>query len=181
MLADLVDASHPAAELGGTYVRTDTADEASVEHLIAETTSRHGRIDILVNNAGIMAESEIDGIDHAGFSRHLDINTYGVLLGMKHGARAMPEGSAIVNTASMAGRVGVGGYGSYAASKAAVISLTQVAAIEYGARKIRVNCICRSSVETPCCSRRRTATSNARSAGWAHHSYRPSARSRSPT
>lgn len=79
----------------------------------------------------------------------MDINAYGVLLGIKHAGRVMPPGSAIVNTASIAAKVAGHGYGSYAASKAAVVALTQVAAIEYGPRGIRVNCICPSSVETP--------------------------------
>jgi 3alpha(or 20beta)-hydroxysteroid dehydrogenase len=149
VLADLTDASDLAGELGGSFVRTDVGDDASVERLFAEAAALHGRVDVLVNNAGIMTEAEIDRIEHGEFSRHLDVNAFGVLLGIKYGARAMSAGSAIVNTASIAGRAGVGTYGSYAASKAAVISLTQVAALEYGARGIRVNCVCPSSVETP--------------------------------
>ena len=149
VLADLADASDLAAEIGGTYIRTDTSDAASVEHLMTQTASLHGRIDVLVNNAGITDEAELDHIEEADFRRQIDVNAYGVLLGMKYGARAMPSGSAIVNTSSIAAKLPANGYGSYAASKAAVISLTQVAAIEYGPRSIRVNCICPSSVETP--------------------------------
>lgn len=149
VIADLANADDLAAELGGTYVHTDTSDPASVENLVARAVSRHGRIDVLVNNAGITDDVTMDDIEEAGFRRQIGVNAYGVLLGMKYGARAMPAGSAIVNTASIAARLAATGYGSYAASKAAVISLTQVAAIEYGARGIRVNCICPSSVETP--------------------------------
>jgi len=149
VLADLADASDLAAEIGGTYVHTDTSDAASVRNLMTHAVSLHGHIDVLVNNAGITDEAEIDQIEEAAFRRQIDVNAYGVLLGMKYGARAMPSGAAIVNTASIAAKLGANGYGSYAASKAAVISLTQVAAIEYGPRSIRVNCICPSSVETP--------------------------------
>jgi 3alpha(or 20beta)-hydroxysteroid dehydrogenase len=149
VLADLADASDLAAEIGATYLRTDTSDATSVEHLMAHAASLHGRIDVLVNNAGITDEAEIDQIEEAGFRRQIEVNAYGVLLGMKYGARHMSSGSAIVNTSSIAAKLAANGYGSYAAAKAAVISLTQVAAIEYGPRSIRVNCICPSSVETP--------------------------------
>jgi 3alpha(or 20beta)-hydroxysteroid dehydrogenase len=149
VLADLVDASDLAAEIGGTYIRTDTSDAANVENLMTQAVALHGHIDVLVNNAGITDEAEIDRIEEAAFRRQMDVNAYGVLLGIKYATRAMHSGSAIVNTSSMAAKLGANGYGSYAASKAAVISLTQVAAIEYGPRGIRVNCICPSSVETP--------------------------------
>ncbi|MGW6456577.1 SDR family NAD(P)-dependent oxidoreductase [Streptomyces sp. NPDC055078] len=149
VLADLSDASASADAVGGTFIRTDVGDATSVEHLFAEVTARHGRVDVVVNNAGVMAETEIDRVGPEDLRRHIDVNTWGVLLGIKYGARVMPEGSAIVNTASMAGYIGLSGYGPYAASKAAVIALTRVAAIEYGARGIRVNCVCPSSVETP--------------------------------
>ncbi|WP_033290959.1 SDR family NAD(P)-dependent oxidoreductase [Amycolatopsis jejuensis] len=140
--ADLADAE-------GDFVRTDVSDAEDVERLFAHTVARYGRVDVLVNNAGIMADAELDQATPEDFRRHVDVNTIGVFLGIKYGTRVMPEGSAIVNTASMAGRVGLRGYGPYAAAKAAVVSLTQVAAVEYGGRGIRVNCICPSSVETP--------------------------------
>ena len=149
VLADLTDASGLAAALGGTFVRTDVSDPAAVEHLVAEAASHTGRIDVLVNNAGIIIEAELDQVSVGALREHFDVNTVGVALGTKYGARVMGDGATIVNTASMAGRIGASGYGPYAASKAAVISLTQVAAIEYGPRGIRVNCICPSSVETP--------------------------------
>jgi NAD(P)-dependent dehydrogenase (short-subunit alcohol dehydrogenase family) len=61
----------------------------------------------------------------------------------------MRPGASIINTASLAGQMGFPGYAAYSASKAAVIALTRVAALEYGPRGIRVNCICPGSVDTP--------------------------------
>ncbi|WP_409497343.1 SDR family NAD(P)-dependent oxidoreductase [Amycolatopsis sp. cmx-11-12] len=149
VLADLTDASEVANELGATFVKTDVREPADVEHLFAAAVARHGRVDVLVNNAGTITEVELDEASPADFELHLGVNTVGVFLGIKYGARAMSAGSAIVNTASAAGNIGLRGYGPYAASKAAVISLTRVAAIEYGGRGIRVNCVCPSSVDTP--------------------------------
>ncbi|MBX8827351.1 SDR family oxidoreductase [Ochrobactrum sp. SFR4] len=148
----LVDRANPGdrvSEVAGTFVQADVSDEDSVEALFKQVFELFGRVDILVNNAGIIAEAEIDLVKQSDFRRHIDVNTFGVLLCTRYGARLMPPDSSIVNTASMAGRLGFASYGAYAASKAAVISLTQVSAIEYGPRKIRVNCICPASVETP--------------------------------
>jgi 3alpha(or 20beta)-hydroxysteroid dehydrogenase len=149
VLAGRSDATDLADKLGGTFVRTDVGVAADVERLFAEVGSRHGRVDVLVNNAGIMTTTAIDDLAHDEFDAHLDVNARGVLLGIKYGAPLMGEGSAIVNSSSIAGRIGLSGYASYSTSKAAIISITQVAAIEYGARGIRVNCVCPSSVETP--------------------------------
>ncbi|MER8104847.1 SDR family oxidoreductase [Kitasatospora sp. NPDC094016] len=149
VLAQRSDGGALAAELGGMYVPTDVSDAVSIEGLYLRVGKEFGRVDVLVNNAGIMAEVELDDLDGAEFHRVLEVNSTSVMLGMKHAARLMPAGSAIVNNASIAARLGLTGYAPYAASKAAVVSLTQVAAMEYGHRGIRVNCVCPSSVETP--------------------------------
>ncbi|WAC57729.1 SDR family NAD(P)-dependent oxidoreductase [Gordonia sp. SL306] len=143
------DARDLARKLDGHYVRTDVSVEADVERLFTEIADQFGRVDVLVNNAGIMATAEIEELAADEFDRHLAVNVRGVLLGTKYGSRLMSGGGAIVNSASVAGQIGLSGYASYSTSKAAIISLTQVAAIEYGARGIRVNCVCPSSVETP--------------------------------
>jgi NAD(P)-dependent dehydrogenase (short-subunit alcohol dehydrogenase family) len=149
VLAGRRDATKLASQLGGIFVCTDVAKAADVERLFTQVADHFGRVDVLVNNAGIMEQADIDSVAPEDFVRHIDVNTVGVLLGIKYGTRIMPAGGAIVNTSSIAGRIGLTGYGPYAASKAALMSVTQVAAIEYGARNIRVNCVCPSSVETP--------------------------------
>lgn len=149
VIAGRSDATGIATEIGGSYVRADVAVEADVEHLFAVVSERFGRVDVLVNNAGIMKQVEIDSLTCREFDRHLDVNARGVLLGIKYGSPLMPTGSAIVNVSSIAGKIGLTGYAPYSASKAVVISLTQVAAIEYGGRGIRVNSVCPSSVDTP--------------------------------
>src|SRR5262249_35460767 len=85
----------------------------------------------------------------ADFDQMIQTNTCSVLFALKHAAPYMADGGAIINVASLAAFMGFPTYASYSASKAAVIALTQVAAIEYGPRSIRVNCVCPSSVHTP--------------------------------
>ncbi|WP_188394094.1 SDR family NAD(P)-dependent oxidoreductase [Mesorhizobium sp. SARCC-RB16n] len=149
VLADRADCADLAESLSGHAVRVDVSDEASVAALMREAGSITGSIHGLVNNAGVTCEVTIDATTAEDFQRMMAVNAMGTLFGIKHGARWMRGTGTIVNTASLAGMVGIAGYGSYAASKAAVISLTQTAAMEYGPRGIRVNCICPSSVETP--------------------------------
>lgn len=149
VLADLADATDLADSLGGTFIATDVSDEDAVAALLRQAAELHGGLDIIVNNAGITGEAPLADIDATSFERMIRTNTMSVVFGLKHAKAHMSAGGSIINTSSVAGRIGFPTYGSYAASKAAVISLTQVAAIEYGPLGIRVNAICPSSVDTP--------------------------------
>lgn len=150
VVADLSDAAEFAQEIGGRYVRTDVSREEDIAALVETASGIRGAIDVWVNNAGItvdevpLTETRVESLRRA-----VDVNTVGVFLGLKHAPRYMPAGGVIVNTASLAATVSVPGYGAYAASKAAVVSLTQTAALELGPLGIRVNAICPASVDTP--------------------------------
>jgi 3alpha(or 20beta)-hydroxysteroid dehydrogenase len=148
VLADRNDASQYARELGGVYVETDVSDEHAVEELAARAAA-FGPIDILINSAGITSEAALSDVEIAEFDRIIATNTRSVLLTMKHTVKHMTNGGAIVNVSSLAATVGLPTYACYAASKAAVIALTRVAALEYGPLGIRANCICPTSVDTP--------------------------------
>jgi NAD(P)-dependent dehydrogenase (short-subunit alcohol dehydrogenase family) len=148
VLADINDASGPAARLGGRYVRTDVSDEDAVAKLLAESAAA-GPLHVVVHAAGIASEATLADIEVAEFERVMRVNTHSVMFGLKHAPKYMTAGGAIVSISSLAATVGLPGYGAYAASKAAVIALSRVAAVELGALGIRVNAVCPSSVDTP--------------------------------
>jgi NAD(P)-dependent dehydrogenase (short-subunit alcohol dehydrogenase family) len=102
-----------------------------------------------VNNAGIaLQEGRLTDADVDAFSKTLSINLYGVLYGLKYGPRHMNDGGSIINTASLAAFATIPEYTGYAVSKAGVVKLTQQAALELGARNIRVNAICPGTTVT---------------------------------
>jgi 3alpha(or 20beta)-hydroxysteroid dehydrogenase len=144
------EAAALAASFGATWLPADVSDEAQVAALIGEVVRRHGRLDVLVNSAGIIEDLDpITALPGAVMRRHFEVNAMGVWATMRHAAPQMPAGSSIVNVASAAGLIGLGGYAAYSASKAAVINLTQTAAVDLAHLDIRVNCVCPGSTDTP--------------------------------
>jgi NAD(P)-dependent dehydrogenase (short-subunit alcohol dehydrogenase family) len=129
---------------GVVPVRCDVTKEADVEAMIATAVERFGRVDVLLNVAGIADGGMLSDLTMEMYDRLLDVDLRGVLLGMKHGIRAMLRtgGGSIVNWSSVGGLNGAAGTSVYSAAKAAVNAATKAAAVEYGARGIRVNAIC---------------------------------------
>jgi len=150
VLADLTEAGHIASEIGGTFVRTDVSREEDVEALMRRIANDHGRIDVVINNAGIGTDTNLlVGAAASDFERAFQVNTMGVVFGIKHAVPHMTNGGAIINTASVAGVQGAITYSAYSASKAAIINITQTAALELAPISIRVNCVCPGTVDTP--------------------------------
>ncbi len=148
---DLDAASQVAARIGGVAVECDVADPVAVDRAMDACAERLGGIDVLVNNAGIFASTSLLDITAESWDEMFAVNTRSMLLTTQKAARRMiaqRSGGSIVNMASMGGKSGAPGQAHYAASKAAVISLTQVAAAELGAYDITVNCICPGYVLT---------------------------------
>jgi 3alpha(or 20beta)-hydroxysteroid dehydrogenase len=138
-----------ASEFGGEYIRADVSDESQVKALVEQVVQRHGRIDVLVNSAGVIADPlSITDMAASSMRTHFDVNTMGVWATIRRAAPHM-DGGSIINVASIAGLIGLSTYAAYSASKAAVISLTQTAAVELSQRRIRVNCVCPGSIDTP--------------------------------
>jgi NAD(P)-dependent dehydrogenase (short-subunit alcohol dehydrogenase family) len=136
-----------AAEVGGAVVpcRCDVSVEANVEAMVAKAVKEFGRVDAVLNVAGIGTGGLIAKVKMDDYDKVMDVDLRGVLLGMKYGIRAMLEtgGGSIVNWSSVGGLNAVPfGTSVYSAAKAAVISMTKAAAVEYGPKGIRANAIC---------------------------------------
>ena len=149
VIANRSDAGALAEGFGAAYLPVDVAEEAQVKALVAEVIRRHGRIDILVNSAGLIDDMlPILEVSAEAMRRHFEVNSMGVWSTMRHAAPHMAGGS-IINVSSVAALLGVATYAAYSASKAAVVSLTQTAAVELADKGIRVNCVCPGSIDTP--------------------------------
>jgi NAD(P)-dependent dehydrogenase (short-subunit alcohol dehydrogenase family) len=152
-------------EAGGKAVaiHADVADANEVKDAVEGTVKQFGKLDILYNNAGVDIE-QAPTADYSleRFDRIIAINLRGVFLGMKFAIPHMAgRGGSIVNTSSVVAFKAMPGGVAYCASKAAVIAMTQVAAVEYGPAKVRVNAICPGAIETPMLADARRRMGNA--------------------
>ncbi|MFI2237126.1 SDR family NAD(P)-dependent oxidoreductase [Streptomyces chrestomyceticus] len=156
VLGDVLDGPGEAlaAELGdgrARYVHLDVRREADWEAAVRAAGETFGTVDGLVNNAGILRFNELAATPLAEFQEVVQVNQVGTFLGMR---AVVPEltaagGGTVVNTASYAALSGMAYLTAYAASKAAVVGMTRVAAMELAGRGIRVNAMCPGAVDTP--------------------------------
>lgn len=139
-----------AGELGAEFVQVDVADEPRVAAMLDTACERFGHVDILVNNAGIQPLGVgFDALAAPLLERTFAVNVNGVAFGIKHAARVLSDGGRVINMASFAGVLATPGAAAYATSKAAVIHLTKLGAIELAPRKITVNAISPGTIRTP--------------------------------
>jgi NAD(P)-dependent dehydrogenase (short-subunit alcohol dehydrogenase family) len=113
----------------------------------------HGRLDILVNNAGVNVRQPAFEVTEEAWDLVLDTNLKGLFFTAQTAGRVMrdqvPPGGSIVNVSSVVGLVGYYDRAAYCSSKAGVINLSRVLAIEWAPHQIRVNAVCPTFVETP--------------------------------
>jgi NAD(P)-dependent dehydrogenase (short-subunit alcohol dehydrogenase family) len=150
VIAGRKDGAELAEKIGATFVQCDVSSEESVAALMEAAQSTYGNIDIIVNNAGAnFGYDVLMDTDISDFDKNFNINTKGVIFGIKYGVPRMNDGGRIVNVSSAAALQGVAYLSPYVASKWAVIGITRTAAVELGEKGIRCNAICPTSVNTP--------------------------------
>jgi NAD(P)-dependent dehydrogenase (short-subunit alcohol dehydrogenase family) len=136
-----------------TFHRADVREEAQVRDFVAACLARYGRIDVAFNNAGI--ETPRAAPLHEQVTEDWDnvqrTNARGVFLSMKYELPPMLAAGrgVIINNTSVSAEVGFATIAPYSASKHAILALTQVAALEYADKNIRVNAVAPGAVDTP--------------------------------
>jgi 3-oxoacyl-[acyl-carrier protein] reductase len=158
LLSDISDASLSATTTGLTDVEAtietllaDVSERTEVEAVVARAVERFGRLDVLISNAGILSPNgRIHNLTTEDWERSFRVNLLGAVNAISAAVpvmRAQQSGS-IVLTASVSGLTAWSHAAPYCATKAAVIQLAKVAAVEYARDGIRVNCVCPGSFES---------------------------------
>lgn len=144
-------AEETAKEIDGIGLGVDVSSRDQVDRMVNEVIEQFGRIDILINNAGITMDSSLVKMTQEQWDQVISINQTGVF----HCTQAVvphmiKEGyGRIINTSSIVGRMGNFGQTNYAATKAAVIAMTQTWAKELGRKGINVNAVAPGFIMTP--------------------------------
>jgi NAD(P)-dependent dehydrogenase (short-subunit alcohol dehydrogenase family) len=142
-----------AAALGepAAFRQTDVTDADQVQALVDFTVERFGGLHVMFNNAGVAgAMGRFLHDDLSDFSRIMNVNVLGVLVGSQRAARHMKThgGGSIINCASIAGINAGSGLAAYRASKAAVIHVTRSIAVDLAQYQIRVNAVAPGQIRT---------------------------------
>jgi 3alpha(or 20beta)-hydroxysteroid dehydrogenase len=154
MIADIDDAvgEQLSAELGEAvvYQHLDVSDEEDWAAAVKQVGETFGRLDVLVNNAGILFFAELAHTTLADYERVIRVNQIGTFLGMRSVVEPMSAtgGGSIVNVSSVEGLAAMPYLVAYTASKFAIRGMTKVAALELGARGIRVNSVHPGMIDT---------------------------------
>ena len=135
----------PATDGSVETILADVSDATDVDSVVHLAIERFGRLDVLISNAGVLSPNgRIHNLSTEDWERAFRINVLGAVNGIRAAVGVMrPQGSgSIILTASVAGLTAWSHAAPYCATKAAVIQLAKVAAVEYARDGVRVNCVC---------------------------------------
>jgi NAD(P)-dependent dehydrogenase (short-subunit alcohol dehydrogenase family) len=145
VVQEIWESGGDAIELAGDLAKMDAA-----EKIVHGTINKWGKLDILVNNAGIVISGKLDETAFEPWDRVIAVNLRGTYLmswfALDHLKKTQ---GVIVNVSSSVALKGVKDRAAYTASKGAVLSLTRAMAVDYAEDKVRVNCICPGTTDTP--------------------------------
>lgn len=132
------------------FERTDVTRSADCERLVQRTVHEFGSISILFNNAGIIRRASVVELTEEDWDSVMAVNLKSIFLLSRQVIPLMIKagGGSIINTASGWGLAGGSRAAAYCASKGAVVLMTKALAVDHGAAKVRVNCICPGDTNT---------------------------------
>jgi NAD(P)-dependent dehydrogenase (short-subunit alcohol dehydrogenase family) len=138
-----------AAIPGAHGYRSDIADVASAEQVVAQIEARHGRIDVLFINAGVGGFAPLRDITEEAWDHVHAINLKGCVFALQKAVRLMGRGGSVVVTGSIGAHGALEGNGTYAAAKAGLYMAMKVFAKELVGEGIRLNVVSPGPIDTP--------------------------------
>jgi NAD(P)-dependent dehydrogenase (short-subunit alcohol dehydrogenase family) len=145
---DAAAAAATAGEIGAVAGLAHDVRDPDAHHAVAAEAARHGRLATWFNNAGVGDDGTLGSLTDEQVRRLVEVNVLGVMWGTRAALAAFgPDGGGVVNVASLAGLGPAPGYSTYAATKAAVVSLSASVNAETP-RRVRVHALCPDGADT---------------------------------
>ena len=141
--------SRAAEELGAVGIVADQSSLSDTDALVEKVKTQFGKVDILFINAGVVTMAPLEVLTEEQFDNNMNINFKGAFFTLQKFIPILKEGASVINLSSINAYAGMPNTAAYAASKAALNSLTRTAAYELAPKKIRVNAVCPGPVNTP--------------------------------